>query len=124
MLDIMEYLDYKKLFESYKELFAFDKKRFLELCHKEESNRDFELGDTKINLDEVFDEYDADDILNCMDSDDIADWSLCDSYIRSKVLRCSDELEYYIVLKNNEKLQDMLKKVLSNIDNEKKAEKA
>lgn len=116
----MEYLDYKKLFESYKELFSFDKKRFLELCHKEESNRDFELGDTKINLDEVFDEYDADDILNCMDSDDIADWSLSDSYIRSKVLRFSDELDYYIVLKNNEKLQDMLKKVLSNIDNEKK----
>ena len=124
MLVIMEYLDYKKLFESYKELFSFDKKRFLELCHKEESKRDFELGDTKIDLDEVFDEYNADDILNCMDSDDIADWSLCDSYIRSKVLRYSDELAYYVVLKNNEKLQDMLKKVLSNIDNEKKAEKA
>lgn len=118
----MEYLDYRKLFESYKELFAFDKKRFLDLCHKEEAKREFEPGNAKIDLDDVFDEYDNDDILNYMDSDDIANWALYDSYIRNKVLRCSDELEYYIVLKNNEKLQDMLKKILNNIDNEKNNE--
>lgn len=91
----------------------------LSLCHKEEIKKEYEPNSAKINLDDVFDEYDSDDILNYMDADDIVKWALYDSYIRNKVLRYSDELDYYVALKNNEKLQDMLKKVLTNIDNEK-----